>query len=910
MESLLKGFLKETERSSDRIALIILKNEGECVVTYKELSNMASKVAAFLLKHGVKQGDRVAISLGRGEKLIAAILGVLWIGAVYVPVNLKQPLNRRRVIYEQADIKHCITSAGELIMEDENCVNIYIDEALSYENVTAVRAAGDDASAYVIFTSGSTGDPKGVEISHIGATNTINDIIKRFKVTQEDIAIAISSVDFDLSVFDIFGMLSVGGKLLLLEEKDQKEPSVWINQCKRYGVTLWNSVPALFEMLMYSLEENEELSSLRLVMLSGDWIKPSIYTEIQKHCKGARMVALGGATEASIWSNFFEVKEIKNEWNAIPYGMALSNQKYRIVLEGREAAIGEVGELLIGGIGLAKGYIGNEAQTKASFVIEDGERWYRTGDLGYFDESGIIIFVGRVDQQVKVNGFRIELGEVEGKLSNITGVNKATVLVDKSLGGANLVAAIIPEMIMHKDGKISIIEKESECKKYESEEHEIEDAIVRFTKVLTVDNERIEIDRIPKNVKNAFFMLQNYANSHMVDSRQISECKWWSVLESRISIYEDIFNGKISPKVILEDEILSPDELFVNFGKYVDLLDEFIFKLTQLLEKKSEKIKIGLIYGGKGIVFERLLDILERDWADKVEICYFERSEGFIRDARNRFCSKKLNISYEKVSYPWIMGRLAESQDILIAINSMHGFSEISQGISYLQMLIKKGGALYAIETSRLPSISFTNAVILENGFVSYEEGRKGNPMLDVAAWSKHLVNSGFAEVYAINYRKTGYIILEAKGLRKQEVNQETINTYAREELLEYMIPQKYCFTVNYPLTVNGKVDRKRILEWFGYNAKKSGKAITTDTEYKIAEILKELLNIEEIFADENFFEMGGDSLLLTRINTRIKEHFGINITMKEIFVNPTIEYIAQIVDEASKGIEFEEGEL
>lgn len=240
--------------------------------------------------------------------------------------------------------------------------------------------------------------------------------------------------------------------------------------------------------------------------------------------------------------------------------------------------------------------------------------------------------MGRVDQQVKVNGFRIELGEVEGKLSNITGVNKATVLVDKSLGGANLVAAIIPEMIMHKDGKISIIEKESECKKYESEEHEIEDAIVRFTKVLTVDNERIEIDRIPKNVKNAFFMLQNYANSHMVDSRQISECKWWSVLESRISIYEDIFNGKISPKVILEDEILSPDELFVNFGKYVDLLDEFIFKLTQLLEKKSEKIKIGLIYGGKGIVFERLLDILERDWADKVEICYFERSEGFIRD--------------------------------------------------------------------------------------------------------------------------------------------------------------------------------------------------------------------------------------------------------------------------------------
>lgn len=127
--------------------------------------------------------------------------------------------------------------------------------------------------------------------------------------------------------------------------------------------------------------------------------------------------------------------------------------------------------------------------------------------------------------------------------------------------------------------------------------------------------------------------------------------------------------------------------------------------------------------------------------------------------------------------------------------------------------------------------------------------------MLDVAAWSKHLVNSGFVEVYAINYRKTGYIILEAKGLRKQEVNQETINTYAREELLEYMIPQKYCFTVNYPLTVNGKVDRKRILEWFGYNAKKSGKAITTDTEYKIAEILKELLNIEEIFADENFLK-------------------------------------------------------
>lgn len=909
MESLLKGFLKEVRENPNKIALIILSDEEERIVTYKKLFQMAGSVAACILEHGVKEGDRVAVSLERGEKLVAVILGILWTGAVYVPVNPKQPLNRRKIIYEQAGIKYCITFEGSLAVEQKDCENIYIDEALSFESAPAIGVTGDEASAYVIFTSGSTGTPKGVEISHAGAMNTINDIIERFEVTQEDVAIAVSSVDFDLSVFDIFGMLSVGGRLLLLDEKNKREPSIWISQCKRYGVTIWNSVPALFEMLMYSLEEKEELLSLRLVLLSGDWVKPSIYADIQKHCKGARMIALGGATEASIWSNYFEVKEIKKEWNAIPYGVALRNQKYRIVSEGQDVAIGEIGKLLIGGMGLAKGYIGNEEQTRESFVMENGERWYHTGDLGYFNEKGIIIFVGRMDQQVKVNGLRIELGEVEGKLSNMIGIDKVTVLVDKSSGGASLEAAIVPERREYKEGDISIIEGQSKCEICESEEQEIQEAMVEFARTLTIGNNKIAVHRIPKNVKNAFFRLQNYAESHE-DIRLTSGGKWWSTLKSRISVYEDIFNGKVSSKVILEDDILSPDRLFVDSQECMEILDELICKIAKSIEGSTGKIKIGLVYGGSGVVFERLLDRLEKSYADKIELCYFERSEGFIDNARKHFGEKKLNISYEKISYPWVRGQLVESQDILVALNSMHSFPEVAKGISYLQMLLKKGGALYAIETSRLPSISLANAVILENGFVTYEEGRRENPMLNAGAWSKVLAKSGFNEIYAIEYKKTGYIVLEAKRLRKVAVNNETVNTYAKRELLEYMIPQKYCYAVDYPLTGNGKVDRKSILEWFGQNEKKSGKEIVGDTEREIGAIFKELLGIKEVFADESFFEKGGDSLLLTKLNARIKECFGVNIAMKEIFENSTVEHIAKIVDKASEDMEFEEGEL
>lgn len=909
MESLLKGFLKEIQENPNKIALFILRDEDESVVTYKELSEMAGSVATCILKHGVKPGDRVAVSLERGEKLIAAILGILWAGGVYVPVNPKQPLSRRKIIYEQADIKHCITFQEELAVENGGCINISIDKALSFGKVTPVVTMGDDASAYVIFTSGSTGMPKGVEISHAGAMNTINDIIDRFKVTREDVAIAVSSVDFDLSVFDIFGMLSVGGKLLLLDEKNKKEPSAWISQCKRYGVTIWNSVPALFEMLIYSLEMNEELSSLRLIMLSGDWIKPSIYKEIQKHCGRARLIALGGATEASIWSNFFEVKEVKEEWNAIPYGMPLKNQKYRIVVDGREAVTNEVGELLIGGMGLAKGYIGNEEQTKASFVIENGERWYHTGDLGYFDEEGIIIFVGRMDQQVKVNGLRIELGEIESKLASMRGIDRVTVLADKSLGGTNLVAAIIPEIEEYTDTNIRILEKESRCEKSDLEDCEIEEAMVRLTRKLTIDNDRIFVDKIPENVKNAFFTLQKYAKSHM-ERKQVLNGRWWSVFENRISTYEAIFNGEVSPRVILEDEILSPDKLFVNSKGYVEVMGELISKLARLIEDKSGKVKIGLVYGGDGTVFKKLLNRLEKNYADKVEVCYFERSEGFISSAKDCFEAKKLDVSYEKISYPWMKGTLVESQDVLVMINSMHSFSEISKGLFYLQMLLKNGGALCAVETSQLSSISLTNAVILENGFASYEESRRENPMLDVNSWSEALAEGGFAEIDAVDYKKTGYVVLEAKNLRKTKINTETLNAYAKGTLLEYMLPQKYYFTVEYPLTSNGKVDRKGILEWFKQNEKKAGKKISSDTEGKIAVIFKELLNIEDVFADESFFEIGGDSLLLAKLNAKIKECFNVNITMKEVFENATIEHIAKIVDETLEETEFEEGEL
>ena len=420
-------------------------------LTYGELARYALQVAALLKEHGVMQGDPVAVTLPRGIEQIAAVFGILALGACYAPISIEQPSIRRDRIHKKAAIRYVLTNHEQAQTTAWPADAVVLDIA-NTANTTALAEpveVSPERLAYIIFTSGSTGEPKGVEISHCAAWNTIAEINRRYNVSATDRILAVSSLDFDLSVYDIFGLLSVGGSLVLITEDTRRDAAHWLKLLNRYQVTIWNSVPVLLDMLLVLAEsEQQKTLPLRLTMLSGDWIGLDIPTRLHSVTEDCHLVAMGGATEASIWSNFFDVTlPLPAHWTSIPYGRPLANQAYRVVdSKGRDCPDWVAGELWIGGAGVAQGYRGDPRLTAGRFVKWNGSCWYRTGDLGRYLPDRNIEFLGREDFQVKIRGHRIELGEIETTLKQHPGVRDAVVMaVGDPQGERRLVAYVVSD---------------------------------------------------------------------------------------------------------------------------------------------------------------------------------------------------------------------------------------------------------------------------------------------------------------------------------------------------------------------------------------------------------------------------------------------------------------------------------
>ncbi|WP_256740148.1 AMP-binding protein, partial [Pseudomonas sp. K5002] len=362
------GFFQQAQVHPQRVALITEDAE----LSYAELAAQALQVAGALRQWGIEPGDTVAITLPKGQAQIVAVLGILAAGAVYVPVGIEQPAARRDMIYQRAGAKVVITDTAHrdrgVWLADLQVVDLA--QARSARALKQPIEVAPDALAYVIFTSGTTGEPKGVEVSHQAALNTVAAINRRYQVGADDRVLGVSALDFDLSVYDLFGLLSVGGAVVLPADARRKEPSEWLRLIRQQRVTLWNSVPALLDMLTLKAREPNALSGLRLAMVSGDWVGLDLPRRLRLAAgESARFAALGGATEAAIWSNVQDVDEVPAHWLSIPYGKPLDNQSFRVVdSQGRDCPDWVAGELWIGGAGVAQGYRGLPHLSAQRFV--------------------------------------------------------------------------------------------------------------------------------------------------------------------------------------------------------------------------------------------------------------------------------------------------------------------------------------------------------------------------------------------------------------------------------------------------------------------------------------------------------------------------------------------------------------
>ncbi|MEU9802029.1 amino acid adenylation domain-containing protein [Streptomyces sp. NPDC051000] len=444
-------FLDRARRSPGRTAVIAANG----TLSYGELEEASRAVARALREAGVLPGDLVGVIADRGWEQVASAIGVLRVGAAYLPLDDALPAARIA-----GSLRHA--GAAALLVPPAASVHERVPDGVAVVRFEeALARAGSDAAlepvatdpgdlAYVIYTSGSTGDPKGVMTDHRGALNTVVDINERFGVTSEDRVFGLSSLGFDLSVYDLFGTFAAGATLVLAGPGEERDPVRWNRLVGEHGVTVWNSVPALMEMLLAHTAGNDAATaeSLRLVMLSGDWIPVGMPDQVREVAPKARVVSLGGATEASIWSVLHPIGAVDPDRSSIPYGRPMLNQTMYVLDDAfRLRPTGLPGALYIGGVGLAVGYRNAPELTARAFPTHPvtGERLYRTGDLARLLPDGELEFLGREDSQVKVRGMRIELGEIEAALVRTDGVREAAALVEGEGTAARLTAYVVRE---------------------------------------------------------------------------------------------------------------------------------------------------------------------------------------------------------------------------------------------------------------------------------------------------------------------------------------------------------------------------------------------------------------------------------------------------------------------------------
>ncbi|MCU0286109.1 MAG: amino acid adenylation domain-containing protein [Acidobacteria bacterium] len=462
-------FEEQVERTPGNTAVIC---DGESL-SYRELNETANCWARELRQKGVKPNHFVGVVMDRSIEMVMAVMAILKAGGAYVPLepylpdarikmclaslNVNWILTNRLQTNRVQEISKRLPSVAQVFCLDEKgeteneCDPGMLGSAKNMENPAPAASALD--IAYVIFTSGTTGVPKGVVEQHRPVINIIQWVNQTCAVNEADKLLFVASLSFDLSVYDIFGILSTGGSLRVVKSEDLSAPERLLEIIFAEGITFWDSAPAALMLLAPLIEELSHKTryhndtKLRLVFLSGDWIPVNLPDILKEAFEGVRVMALGGATEATIWSNFYPVGTVEPDWISIPYGKPIMNAKYYILdCYYKPCPIGVPGDLFIGGECLALGYI-NDVELSAYKFIRNPfvavETIYRTGDMARWFPGGNMEFLGRIDNQVKIRGYRIELGEIESRLLAQPGVKEAIAVVRESETGDKYLCAYV-----------------------------------------------------------------------------------------------------------------------------------------------------------------------------------------------------------------------------------------------------------------------------------------------------------------------------------------------------------------------------------------------------------------------------------------------------------------------------------
>jgi pyochelin synthetase len=908
-------------------------------ITYGELVARAQGVADWLDANACRASDRVGVLMQKGWEQPVAVLGTLLAGGAYVPVDANQPPARRNAMLADVGVRLVLTQSVLASDLPPAYRSIGVDELEAAPVVAPAspRAQPDDV-AYVVYTSGSSGPPKGVMVSHRSAANTIVDVNRRFSVTRDDTVVALAHLGFDLSVYDLFGVLGVGGTVVVPDASRRGDPSHWAELIAAHEVTLWNSVPAQMQMLdeYLATASGVELPSLRLALLSGDWIPVDLPGRIRSRLPQLELVALGGATEAAIWSIFHEIREVPPAWPSIPYGRPLANQTFHVLdAAGRPCPDLVAGELHIGGAGVAIGYT-DETLTRQRFFVHEQlrERLYRTGDQGRYLPTGEIEFLGREDLQVKIRGHRIELGEVETALRACDGVGAAAALVAGDAPFERRVVAFVePARRPPRDTSALAVDLGVAGTEAANGVFASVDAAAYLAYAAALDDAALATmaATLRALADGETLRVDDLIARGVVDARHRRLLRRWSHALGDAGLLSPAGDGSVRMRASLDasaawglaERLSPPDDapLLAYFRRAADALPDVLRgedALTLLFpagdvgsadalyrdarlnraanaavaaavkriadEDPGRPLRVLEVGAGTGGTTAAVLDSLR---SREFDYLFTDVSPFFLNVGRERFAERE-GVRFAVLDLDADHGRqrFAENSfDVVVAGDVLHAARDVDGALARLRALLAPAGALVFSEMTRDHAQILTSLepmVRLGDGH-DFDDFRRGRDLTFVPAeeWVAALLRAGAGLAVCVT---EGVPVLSELGLHvfvagfkgdRERIDRAAVDRDLRNLLPEYMLPSKLSVLDALPLTANGKTDRRALAATVrekSIGAPAGGDEPATDLERRLAAVWADVVGAPPAGRAADFFASGGDSLLAAQLAGRLRD--------------------------------------
>ncbi|MBD2774620.1 amino acid adenylation domain-containing protein [Iningainema tapete] len=510
----------QVERTPDALAVSYAGEQ----LTYRELNQRANQLAHYLQTLGVKPEVLVGICIERSVEMLVGLLGILKAGAAYLPLDPGYPLERLELILSDSQVPVLLSDRQKLFAHHEHrkvvCLRTHQENIATHSQSNPAPCATAENLAYVIYTSGSTGKPKGVEITHRAVVNFLQSMQYKPGITESDVLLAVTTVSFDIAALELYLPLITGASVVLAQREVASDGRLLKELINTSGATVMQATPASWRML---LAAGWSGSSQLKILCGGE----GLTNELAKHllAKGAELWNLYGPTETTIWSTVYKVEAEKLSHALAPIGRPIANTQIYILDEHQQPVpVGVKGELYIGGVGVARGYLNRSELTAQKFITNPflrNARFYKTGDLARYLDDGNIEYISRIDNQVKIRGFRIELGEIENTLSAHPQVREAVVITSAEQSEEKQIVAYITTNQEQPTPEIL-----RDFLKQKLPEYMIPVAFVRLDALPLTDNGKVNRRALPKPTVDSFSQQNEFVPPRNDTERKLA--KIWS----------------------------------------------------------------------------------------------------------------------------------------------------------------------------------------------------------------------------------------------------------------------------------------------------------------------------------------------------------------------------------------------